>query len=289
VYVRSFTDENIWRIDTSGPGAPASAPPAIAIASTKSDIHPQLSPDGRRVAFTSTRSGAWEIWVSDLDGANAVQLSSLRAMATGVPHWSPDGRQIVFASDADGQFDIFISPSAGGKPRNITSHPAMEHVPSFSRDGKWIYFSSTRSGQYQVWKVPSTGGEPVQVTKDGGWVGEESADGAYLHFTATPAVGARVPLWRMPTAGGPAVKVVEGILNGAFSVVGQGIYYIDQPAAEATLQFFDFANRRSVTIARDLGDADEIGGLAASPDGRITFYARRDSAVDDLMLVENVR
>jgi len=290
VYVRSFTDHNIWRINTAAPGVAASSPPVVAIASTKEDMHPQLSPDGRRVAFTSTRSGAWEIWTSDLDGANPVQMSSLRApTGTGVPHWSPDGRLIVFASDADGQFDIFIVPSAGGKPRNITSHSAMEHAPNFSRDGKWIYFSSTRSGDYQVWKIPVSGGEPVQVTTDGGWLSQESADGAYLYFTATPAVGARTPLWRMPTAGGPAVKVLEGVLNGSLGVVERGIYYIDQPSTKATIQFFDFASGRSVTIARDLGDAAEIAGFAASPDGRTILYARRDSAVDDLMLVENVR
>jgi eukaryotic-like serine/threonine-protein kinase len=290
VYVRSFTDENIWRIDTPGSGAAAESPPAVAIASTKADIHPQLSPDGSRVAFSSTRSGAWEIWISDLDGANPVQLSSLRApTGTGVPHWSPDGRQIVFASDAEGQFDIFIVPSDGGKPRNLTSHPAFDHVPNFSRDGKWIYFSSTRSGQYQVWRVPLSGGEPVQVTKDGGWVSQESADGAYLFFTAAPAVGAQTPLWRTPTAGGPAVKVLEGVLNSAFEVIQGGICYIDGQPTNSTLQFFDFASRRSVTIAGDLGNTADVGGFAASPDGRTVLYARRDSSVDDLMLVENFR
>jgi eukaryotic-like serine/threonine-protein kinase len=289
VYVRSFTDENIWRIDTTAAGAAASAPGAVAIASTKADIHPQLSPDGRRVAFTSTRSGAWEIWTSDLDGANAVQLSSLRASATGVPHWSPDGRQIVFASDAEGQFDIFIVPSAGGKPRNITSHPAMEHVPNFSRDGKWIYFSSTRSGQYQVWKVAVSGGEPVQVTKEGGWLAEESADGASLYFTATPAIGASVPVWQMPASGGATVKVLDGVLNGTFSVVERGIYYVDQSSPKAALKFLDFAGRGAATIARDLGNVAEIGGCTASLDGRTVFYARRDSSVDDLMLVEHFR
>jgi eukaryotic-like serine/threonine-protein kinase len=289
VYVRSFTDDNIWRIDTTGAGAAASAPAAVAIASTKADIHPQLSPDGRRIAFTSTRSGAWEIWTSDPDGANAFQLSSLRATATGVPHWSPDGRQIVFASDAEGQFDIFIVPSAGGKPRNLTSHPAMEHVPIFSRDGKWIYFSSTRSGQYQVWKVAVSGGEPVQVTKEGGWLAEESTDGTSLYFSATPAVAASVPVWRMPASGGAAVKLLDGVLNGAFSVVERGIYYIDQSSPKATLRFFDFAGRGAATIARDLGNVSEIGGCTASLDGRMIFYARRDSSVDDLMLVEHFR
>jgi Tol biopolymer transport system component len=288
VYVRSFTDENIWRIDVSGPSIAASTPPTVAIASTKADVHPQLSPDGRRVAFASTRSGAWEIWISDPDGSNPVQITSLRApTGTGAPHWSPDGRTIVFASDTEGQFDIFVVPSTGGKPRNITSHPTLDHVPIFSHDGQWIYFSSARSGQYQVWKVPASGGEAVQVTKDGGWLSQESVDGTSLYFTPTVAIGALTQLWRMPTSGGPAVKVVDGVMNAPFAVLQRGIYYINQRSAEPQFQFFDFASQQSVTVARGLGTYAD--GFAASSDGRILLYARRDSAVDDLMLVENFR
>jgi Tol biopolymer transport system component len=254
VYVRSFTDDNIWRIDISDPGVAASAPPRIAIASTKADIHPQLAPDGRRVAFTSTRSGAWEIWTSDPDGSNPVQITFLRApTGTGAPHWSRDGRAIVFASDAEGQFDIFIVPSTGGKPRNITSHTALDHVPIFSHDGQWIYFSSARSGQFQVWKVPASGGEAVQVTKDGGWLSQESVDGTSLYFTPTVAIGALTQLWRMPTSGGPAVTVVDGVMNAPFAVLQRGIYYINQLSAEPQFQFFDFASQQSVTVARGLG------------------------------------
>jgi dipeptidyl aminopeptidase/acylaminoacyl peptidase len=290
VYVRSFTDENIWRIDTTAAGAAASSPPVIAIASTKADVHPQLSPDGRRVAFTTTRSGAWEIWVSDTDGSNTVQITFLGApTGTGVPHWSPDGRLLVFASDAEGQFDIFVVASAGGKPRNITSHPAIEHVPGFSRDGQWVYFSSARTGEFQIWKVPISGGEAVQVTKEGGWLSQESVDGAYLYFTPTAAVSASTQLWRMPTSGGQPVKVLGSVLNTTFVVLQHGIYYVDLPSTEARLQYFDFASRTSVTVARSLGAGADFNGLAVSSDGRTILYARLDSAVDDLMLVENVR
>ena len=288
VYVRSFTDENIWRIDLSAPGVAASAPPAVAIASTKGDSHPHVSPDGQRVAFTSTRSGSWEIWISDLDGSNPVQVTFLKApTGTGAPHWSPDGRTIVFASDAEGQYDIFIVSSAGGKPRNITSHPALDHVPIFSRAGHWVYFSSSRSGQFQVWKVPASGGEAVQVTKDGGWLSQESVDGMYLYFAPTAAIGAATALWRMPTSGGPAVKVVDSVMNAPFTVLQRGIYYINQLSAGPQFQFFDFASQKSVTVARGLGTYAD--GFAASSDGHTLLYSRRDSAVDDLMLVENFR
>ena len=288
VYVRSFVDENILRVDTPAPGRAASSPPVTAIASTRSDLHPQVSPDGRRIAFTSTRSGAWEIWVSDLDGSNAVQLTFLEApTGTGTPRWSPDGRQIAFASDAEGQFDVFVIPSEGGRPRNLTAHPSIEHVPSFSRDGKWVYFSSARTGQHQVWKIPVQGGDAIQVTKDGGWSSFESPDGAFLYYIPVAAIGAPTPLWRMPTAGGEPEKILDGVLNSCFAVIETGIYYIHDIAGEARLEFYDLTRRVSTTVAEDLGDSSTYGGFAASPDGLSIFFVNSVAAVDDLMLMDD--
>src|SRR5262245_21622213 len=56
-YIRSRTDYNIWRIDTSTLGVSSSSPPVISISSTRKDVNPQLSPDGHRVAFESDRAG----------------------------------------------------------------------------------------------------------------------------------------------------------------------------------------------------------------------------------------
>jgi Tol biopolymer transport system component len=74
VYVRSFADFNFWRIDTSAPGTPSTSAPKMAIGSTKIEYHIRLSPDGRRAAFGSGRSGDVELWLSDLDGSNTQQL-----------------------------------------------------------------------------------------------------------------------------------------------------------------------------------------------------------------------
>ena len=173
-------------------------------------LHPQLSPDGRRVAFASDRSGGWEIWLADPDGSNAVQLTSMGA-DSGAPCWSPDGERIVFQSNPEGQFDVYVIRAAGGKPRNLTSHPATDWRPSFSRDGHWIYFTSNRTGQRQIWKVPASGGDALQVTNNVAFAAFESPDGAYLYYNQTMETPS--PLWRQPVSGGAPVKVLDGVVQ----------------------------------------------------------------------------
>ncbi|MFY9609159.1 MAG: hypothetical protein WAU45_11175, partial [Blastocatellia bacterium] len=284
VYVRSFRDDNFWRIETSAPGAPSSSAPVVAISSTKAEYHCQFSPDGRRVAFTSIRSGDPEIWVSDPDGSNTVPLTSMGALDTNCPHWSPDGQLIAFSSTVEGEFEIYVVPAAGGKPRRLTSHPAIDICPTFSQDGKWIYFSSMRSGDYRVWKMPATGGDAVQVTPNQGGQAFEVPDGSNIYYLTVSVVS---PLWRLPTSGGEPVNVLDGVIWFNFWLLEKGAYYIDRLGGETRLQYLNFATGKSTTVARNLGDVG--AGLTASPDGRTILFTRVDSSADDLMLVENFR
>jgi serine/threonine protein kinase len=284
VYTRSFADTNIWRVETSGRGAPSSSAPVVAISSTRPEYHCQFSPDGRRVAFASDRSGEGEIWVSDPDGSNAVQLTRTNAQDTNCPHWSPDGQLIAFSSNAEGEFDIYVVSAGGGKARRLTSHPAIDIDPTFSRDGKWIYFSSMRTGDYRVWKMPAAGGDAVQVTPNHGNQALEVADGSSIYYLTASVVS---PLWRMPTSGGEAVKVLDGVIWFNFCLVEKGAYYIDRLGGETRLQYLNLVTGKSTIVARNLGEVS--AGLTASPDGRTILFNRVDSSTDDLMLVENFR
>ena len=295
-YARSFSDYDIWRVETSAPGAKATSQ-VVSVSSTREDSMPDISPDGRRVAFTTTRTGDWEIWMANLDGSNASPLTSMRGPTSGYPRWSPNGELIVFHSNLEGQWDLYVVPSAGGKPRNLTSYPALEAFPSFSRDGQWVYFSSNRTGKNQIWKIPISGGDAVQVTNEVGFASCESPDRAYVYYVQT--IDSPSPLWRIPTSGGVPEKVLDGVVAGNFVVLERGIYYVDRPTGEAAvfygdqssdkarLQYFDFATRRSNTVATNLGLVDLP--IGASADGRIIVYSSRGSAVNDLMLVENFR
>jgi Tol biopolymer transport system component/DNA-binding winged helix-turn-helix (wHTH) protein len=281
VYVRSFSDWNIWRVETSAAGARASAPPAVSISSTRGEWMPDFSPDRRRVAFVSNRSGESEIWLADPDGSSAIQLTSMGANPGG-PRWSPNGELITFHSNPDGHAEVYVIPSAGGKPRTVTNGG----FPSFSSDGRWIYFTSNRGGGLHIWKVPASGGTAVQVTNNTGDLAQESPDGAYIYYVQT--IDRPSALWRQAVSGGVPVKALERVVLGNYVALDRGIYYMDRPSGETLLQYFDFATRKSTTVAGNLG-SPFLASLTASADGRAILYARVDSSVDDLMLVENFR
>lgn len=296
VYVRSFADTNVWRIDAASAGAAAS-PPLAAIASTRGDQLAQLSPDGRRVVFLSDRSGTTEFWVANRDGSSASQLTSMEILP-GYPRWSPDGRLIAFHGDPQDRPDILTVPASGGTPTILTKGlPEGGGYPSFSRDGRWVYFSAgLKQGEARIWKMPVAGGTPIQVTKNMGSISIEGADGYLYYVDAASRPGV---VWRMPADGGEATKLLSGVVLGNFDVVDAGIYYLerasveagtfmtDRPGGEIRLQFYEFATGTSRTVATGLGRAGL--GLTASADGRTILFSRIDSSVDELMLVDNFR
>jgi Tol biopolymer transport system component len=282
VYTREWTDSNIWRVELGrGKNGLSKATPFIS--STRGDNSVQYFPDGRRIAFASERSGAWEIWVCDANGSNAVQLTSFGAVS-GTPHWSPDGERITFDSNVEGQFEIYVISANGGKPRRLTTNPAQDLAPSFSRDGRWINFASNRTGRREVWRVSPDGGDAKQVTRNGGFAASESTDGKSLYYTKTSETSA---LWTAPASGGEERQLLEAVAWRAFSVVKDGIYFIPPPGSDgnSAIQFFAFATGKTRPIA--LIEKLVSYGLPVSPDERWILYSQVDQQIADLMLVEN--
>jgi Tol biopolymer transport system component/DNA-binding winged helix-turn-helix (wHTH) protein len=286
VYVRQMANLNIWRRKLSS--LLSAGPPDRFISSTRMESGPQFSPDGSKIAFESTRSGAYEVWMCRSDGSGLNQLTHFNSV-TGTPRWSPDGQQIAFDSASGGNVDIFSIDFQGGSPRRLTSEPSHEVVPSWSRDGRWIYFASNRTGSGQVWKMPSAGGPAVQVTHQGGFAAFESPDGQFLYY----AKGLGVPgLWRTPTNGGEEIEVISSLEAGYWgywAVVENGIYYLDM-TAQPGINFFDIATHR-ITRVFDLENGPAWGapGLAISPDKKTILYTQLDALHSDIILVENFR
>lgn len=294
-YVQSTYSDKIWAYDIPAPGQ-AAAPGRVAIGSRQSQAAQQFSPDGRRVAFASSRSGSWEIWVSAPDGSNAVQLTSFGARQTGSPHWSADGKQLAFDARPEKHSDIYVIDAEGGTPRRITRSGSSDAVvPNWSHDGHWIYYASNAGGNWDLWKAPLDGSRPpVQVTKNGGFGPFESSDGKTLYYAKWNDSG----VYSMPVNGGPETLVTGELLPGLWrhwSLTDKGIYLL-RPARQPNstdvvpmLSFFSFENRK-ITDLRTLDKPPKQGpGMTVSPDGRLLLYSQPDDGGSEIMIVENFR
>ena len=76
-YAQISINLNIWRIQVPG-SERRSSPPTRLISSSQWDREPHFSPDGKKIAFASVRSGNWEVWVCDSDGSNPVSIHGIR-------------------------------------------------------------------------------------------------------------------------------------------------------------------------------------------------------------------
>jgi Tol biopolymer transport system component/DNA-binding winged helix-turn-helix (wHTH) protein len=266
---------SLWKIPIE---AGKAGPPVRVTATTARDKFSHLSPDGKRIAFQSSRSGVDEIWVCDTDGANAVQLTTFGSGMSGSPRWSPDGKTIAFDSNVDGVSNIYLIRSDGGHPVRMTKSQANAYIPSWSRDGQWIYFASGRAGRNEIWKIRADGSSETKVTTGGGFTAVESTDGKDLYYV-TDYNG---ELRKMPVGGGPATKVLDLVRGRMFTVTSKGTYFVAGTSAPE-LRYLDFASNkvRSIAAVGDLAHAD------VSQDEHWVFYPQPAPPSANLMFVEN--
>jgi Tol biopolymer transport system component/DNA-binding winged helix-turn-helix (wHTH) protein len=284
-YATITVGADIWRLELNG-GRPATKPAEPLIASTWLDHVPVYSPDGKRIAFASNRSGSHEIWVCNSDGSGAMPLTSFGGSEyTSDPRWSPDGRQILFHSNPEGHAQTYIVDSDGGKPKPL---PANFDVDSGSLDGKWVYFTADNQVLKRPWSLSGQDGDAVPITRKGGTGARESRDGRMLYYLKP---GEEITsLWRVPVEGGEETQVLESVAFGNFAVVEQGIYFIPgwSPEGNPVIRYLSFATGKVETIAT-LSKEGAAYGFAVSPDSRWLLYSQYRPSESDLWIVENFR
>ena len=285
VYSQWTADLDIWRAEVSSRGGGVS-PPMKLIASTRWDTAAQYSPDGSKIVFASDRSGYNEVWLSNADGSNPVQLTTLES-SSGYPGWFPDGRRIVFDSTKEGHFDVYTTDITTLVPHRLTTESGDDLTPSVSHDGQWIYFASRRTGRLEVWRMRAEGGEAVQVTHKGGWAPKESPDGKVVYYKLPDSLD----VWKVAIDGGEETRVLGPLAE--FAVTAEGIYFIEigirlyVGTTGNSLKFFSFAKGTTEKVA-DV-KLNPLSGLSVSSDGRYVLFSQIDPFVSDLMLVENFR
>ena len=131
---------------------------------------PQVSPDGTCVVYSlsktdeKTNKTGTQLWLCDIDGANARCLTS-NGTRNGSARWSPDGGSLAFVSDRVERSGVFALPMAGGEAREVTRYHASINDLAWSPDGKRIAFTAAYDPAAPEGEKPAAGAAPrVRVT-----------------------------------------------------------------------------------------------------------------------------
>jgi len=160
---------HIWVVDAASGRATQ-----ITSGNDWNDTDPQWSPDGRRIAFVSDRTGKafdeshnTDVWVIDASGGALTKISD-HDTADNQPRWSPDGQTIAFVSAVPekSHAKIWLASSAGGSASKLATD-GLDVLPSALRwaaDGKALYFETGFRGTSQIYRVDLAARRAASVT-----------------------------------------------------------------------------------------------------------------------------
>jgi hypothetical protein len=163
-------------------------------------IDPSVSPDGRRVVFTTNHRGTTRLMIADVvpspEGVGRHAVTNARALVLEdefdqafTPRWSPDNRHVAYSAWRRGGFrDVRIVDTFDGSVHEVTHDRAIDGDPAYSADGRWLFFNSDRTGVMNVYAYELATQRFFQVTNvvNGAYHPEPSPDGgslAYVGYT----------------------------------------------------------------------------------------------------------
>ena len=159
-------------------------------------LDPAVSPDGRRVVFTTNHRGTTYFMIGDVvtspDRPRAHAIANPRGLVQSrrfdqafTPRWAPDNRHVAYSVWQRGGYrDVRIVDATDGSYVDVTHDRAIDGDPVFSFDGRWLYFHSDRTGISNVYAYEVATQRLKQVTNviNGAYQPEPSPDGKWLAY-----------------------------------------------------------------------------------------------------------
>jgi serine/threonine-protein kinase len=154
-----------WWVSARGRAEPMATDPIAAprttpfLATVAIEKQPAWNPAGNLIAYVSDESGNDDVWISDLSGANRLNLTETHTGADAHPTWSPDGQHLAFYSIRDGA-GVYTMTSLGGAVRKVTAVTAgvlYTFSLQWAPDGKLVYTDFDEAGTKQVYSISALG------------------------------------------------------------------------------------------------------------------------------------
>jgi serine/threonine protein kinase len=177
--------------------------------------HPELSPDGRRLAIDRTVQRNADVWLIDtMQGVPS--RFTFDGAADSFPIWSPDGSRIIFCSNRKGSFDLYQKASSGAGDDELLLESALDEFPNdWSPDGRFVlYVQVEPKTGFDIMVLPLFGARKpypfvntsfsegnAQFSPDGRWVAYQSNESGRSEIYVQPFLGPGGK-WQVSTNGG---------------------------------------------------------------------------------------
>jgi len=279
---------NVWSLPLDPSTHRASGPAVRRAPSSASDDSVSFSPDGKRFAFASNRSGSREIWLADRDGENVKQLTRLGASGAGYPRWSPDGKRIMFHAGVPGvPSQLYLLDPDSLALRKITSASLGFIAPDWLPDAQRVLAWRNVNGEGQIFSVRLSDGFAEELFA--GTVPVLSLDRKRVLYGkfSEPGMFARSTADFVKNPEQELVPDYRVTFTSGLSPAARGVYYVAfTPQGEPrAFRYFDYATRRVIDVA-PVPAALQYGLTVSSDQRELLYSATNDPFGDDLIMLD---
>jgi serine/threonine-protein kinase len=229
VYLTGKADQDTYPVlwlDAAGTTMALIAQPGLFVS-------PRLSPDGKRLVYTTAAGGqSWDVWVYDVERDAPTQLTFTGIGGREIA-WAPDSKHIVFG---DGSGMWWLPADGSGQPQRILDKMLNPRPTSFAPDGRLAFSPAATSGLPDVWTIPLDLSDPARPKpgKAEPFLNEQhvevdpafSPDGKFLAYASNESGREELFVRPFPGPGGRWKVSIEGGKFPAWSRATRELFFL---------------------------------------------------------------
>ena len=271
VYNETSKNSNIWKMDLQNPENEV----LLVSSSTLENLVSDISSDGKRILFSSNRTGTHNIWTCNSDGTGQTQLTFFdNQIKSGEATFSSSSDEILISFRGS---QAYLKDLTSGK---LTELGDIGINPIWAQNGRDFYLASYPLPN--LYYLSRDGKTKKQITKNLGLYAKLLGD--YLYYFKNFD---QREIWRIKIDGTndkPILQNIAGLGISMWDITSNGIYFYQNINGSRVLSFFDFESKN----IKEIKSIPGAGAFKIDPQGKYVLYTKSEAGWSDLILVENV-